>query len=212
MKIGFAVLVASVALSGAAYAQVPSASATPEPKAFMAGFAQAAFGNTSSQSYGAEVGYTIRPGLEVVADGGFVNNTASSTFTANAQLLATGVARVAGSANYSAKQPLAFGQLNVRYTLPTAMRIRPYITVGGGMARVKKDTTFSTPAGPISNYLTLGSDMSGTETKAMVSAGAGIAVPVGRVLYLDLQYRFGRVFADEAINVNRAGVGLGVRF
>jgi hypothetical protein len=30
---------------------------------------------------------------------------------------------------------------------------------------------------------------------------------------LDLQYRFGRVFtADDGINVNRAGAGIGIRF
>jgi hypothetical protein len=58
----------------------------------------------------------------------------------------------------------------------------------------------------------LGTDLSGSFTKPMLTLGAGIAYPVGR-LVLDFQYRFGRIFAeDEAINVNRAGIGIGVRF
>jgi opacity protein-like surface antigen len=59
----------------------------------------------------------------------------------------------------------------------------------------------------------LGSDLSGTFTKPMLTLGGGVAWPFGQRVTADLQYRFGRIFADnQGINVNRVGVGVGVRF
>ena len=59
----------------------------------------------------------------------------------------------------------------------------------------------------------LGSDLSGDFTKALITLGGGATVPLWRRLGIDLQYRFGRIFAeDQAINTNRIGVGLMVSF
>jgi opacity protein-like surface antigen len=47
----------------------------------------------------------------------------------------------------------------------------------------------------------------------MLTVGAGVAWPAWKRLLLDFQYRYGRIFADDqAINVSRAGLGVGVRF
>jgi opacity protein-like surface antigen len=87
------------------------------------------------------------------------------------------------------------------------------VLAGLGVAAVKRDVTFSTTAGDVSQFATIGTDLSGTETKAMVSFGGGVGVPVGRMMIIDVQYRYGHVFtSDEGLNINRLGVGLGVRF
>jgi hypothetical protein len=39
-----------------------------------------------------------------------------------------------------------------------------------------------------------------------------VAWPVWEKLVVDFQYRYGRVFTSEGLNMNRAGVGIGVRF
>jgi len=47
----------------------------------------------------------------------------------------------------------------------------------------------------------------------MISVGAGVGWLIGRALVIDLQYRYGRVFTSgDGLNLNRAGVGVGVRF
>jgi opacity protein-like surface antigen len=47
----------------------------------------------------------------------------------------------------------------------------------------------------------------------MLTIGGGIAWPAWTHLIVDVQYRYGRVWAsDQGFNVNRAGVGIGVRF
>jgi hypothetical protein len=59
----------------------------------------------------------------------------------------------------------------------------------------------------------LGTDLSGSVTKPMLSLGGGVTWPVWRQLILDFQYRYGRIFADDqAIVAQRAGVGLGIMF
>lgn len=59
----------------------------------------------------------------------------------------------------------------------------------------------------------LGSDLSGTENKPMLTIGGGVAWLAWQRLVIDFQYRYGRVFtADQGTNVNRAGTGIGVRF
>jgi opacity protein-like surface antigen len=58
----------------------------------------------------------------------------------------------------------------------------------------------------------LGTGLSGSQTKAMLVLGGGVQVPLWERLVVDLQYRYGRIFTDPGTNVNRAGVGVGIRF
>ena len=86
------------------------------------------------------------------------------------------------------------------------------------MAQVKKDVSFSVNGTDVTATLpqlgvVLGTDLSGTETKPMVTFGGGVVWPAWQNLIVDFQYRFGRVFTeDEGLNVSRAGIGIGVRF
>jgi opacity protein-like surface antigen len=84
--------------------------------------------------------------------------------------------------------------------------------VGGGAARVEKQTSFTVATGNVSDYVTLGSDLTGSETKGMISAGVGVEIAFGHSIIADLQYRFGRVFTSDGLNINRAGAGIGIRF
>ena len=61
--------------------------------------------------------------------------------------------------------------------------------------------------------ITLGSDLSGSFTKPMFVVGGGVGWSVRQQVVVDFQYRYGHIFADDGgINVNRAGIGIGVRF
>ena len=87
------------------------------------------------------------------------------------------------------------------------------------MASVKQDVTFTVGGSDVTSTLAsqygvqLGSDLSGTFTKPMVVAGAGAMWPAWQHLVVDIQFRFGRIFAEDGgINVSRAGIGIGVRF
>ena len=202
----------TLTLSGAAHAQSPA----PSPsKGYVEGVAQSAFGTVTSQSYGGEFGITIRPGLQVFVDAGQVRNTAPSGLGLSAAAIATAI-----QTQFTAKEPIAFGVAGVRFPLASSGRARPYLLVGGGVARVKKDVTFTVGGTDVTATLqqppfntVLGSDLSGSANSAMLAVGGGVAWSPWQRLVIDLQYRYGRVFAaDQGINVSRAGAGIGVRF
>jgi opacity protein-like surface antigen len=90
--------------------------------------------------------------------------------------------------------------------------------LGGGVARVKQDATFSVGGTDVTDnlqqyFVVLGTDLSGTVTKPMFSLGIGVAWPAWKQLLLDFQYRYGRICVeDQGISINRIGLGLGFRF
>jgi opacity protein-like surface antigen len=103
--------------------------------------------------------------------------------------------------------------------VPTSGSIRPYALAGFGIAEVTQDVTFLVNGSDVTGSLNtqygvqLGTDLSGSFTKPMFTMGAGATWSGWQRLVIDLQYRFGRILAeDEGININRLGVGVGVRF
>jgi len=167
----------------------------------------------TSQSFGGEFGITVKRGVQVFVDAGYVRDTTPSSLSASAQAIATDIASKAGGGSYQVKQPVTFGVAGLKFLLPVDQsRFAPYVMVGGGVARVEKNVTFSVASGQVSDYVTVGSDLSGRETKGMFSAGIGVEIGFGRQFIVDLQYRFGRVFTSDPMNINRAGAGVGIRF
>ena len=211
----FIVLSAGVA---AAQTQTPPAAPPPPTRGYLEAFGQSAFGNVTSQAYGGEFGITVATDVQVFAEVGQIKNVASSDLGTSADLVA-GVLRQVQNATvtFSAKQPVTFGIGGVRYLIPTSIAARPYVLGGFGIARVSNDVTFqfdgTDASSAIAQYVTLGGDLSGSSTKPMLSLGAGLAWPVLQHLIIDLQYRYGYIFADpKGISTNRAGAGVGVRF
>jgi opacity protein-like surface antigen len=216
MRIPIAAILAWMALTCAAYAQAPAP--TSASKGYVEGVAQSAFGNVTSQSFGAEFGFTVAPALQVFVDAGYVRDTTPSEMGAAAQLIAGFLSQTQNNVTFSAKQPVTFGIGGVRYRFQSSAKVEPYVMAGGGVAQVKKDVTFAIAGNDVTSSLAqylvvLGTDLSGTETKPMVSVGVGVVWPAWQYLIVDFQYRYGRVFtSDQGLNINRAGVGIGVRF
>ena len=212
MRRSVGAVLAWMACSGIAYAQAPLAGQEPS-RGYVEGVAQAAFGNVTSQSFGGELGFTIRPELQVFVDGGQVRDAATADLSAGATRVAADITAKAGGGDFRVKQPVTFGVAGIKYLIPVqSTRVQPYIMAGGGAAQVKRDVTFTVARGSVSDYVTLGSDLSGSQTKGMVSGGGGLSVALTRWVIADLGYRFGRVFTSEGVNVNRLGIGVGVRF
>jgi opacity protein-like surface antigen len=217
MRWVWALTAAAMMLGGVAQAQ--TAAAAQADTWYVQAVGDAAFGNANSQSYGGEVGFTVMPRVQVFVEGGRTNNVAGTTIGAAAQLIVLGLAQTQGNASVSVKQPVTFGTAGVRYLIPVnGTQLQPYVMGGIGVARVKDDVRFTVNGTDVTATLqqfgvTLGTDLSGNFTNAMLTLGGGVAVPVWERVVLDLHYRYGRIFAsDQGINVNRAGIGLGFRF
>jgi opacity protein-like surface antigen len=179
--------------------------------------AESAFGNVTSQSYGAELGVTVKPQLQVFGSVGYVRDVATAELSTAAATIAAALSQLQPAAvSYSVKEPVTFFVGGVRYRIATASKLKPYISGGAGVAAVKKDVTFliggvdATSA--LSQFVTLGTDVAGDETTLMFTLGAGVVYPVWSQLIVDAHYQFSHISTDTAITVNRVGIGLGVRF
>jgi len=217
-----AVLTCGALLGSGAPAQAQTAATASAPDAqrgYAAVDAAATFGNSSSQSYGGEVGVTVAPGWQLFVEGGHINNAATAALATAAQAIAGGLGQTQSGVGVSAKEPVAFGDAGVRYLVPvSSTSVLPYVMAGIGAARVTQDATFTIGGADVTSSLAqygvqLGTDLSGRFTKPLLVLGGGVTVPVWSRVLIDLHYRYGRIFAaDQGINVSRAGIGMGVRF
>ena len=202
-------------VASAVNAQTPAAGFD---RGYVEAVAQSAFGNVTSQSFGAEVGVTVRPELQVFGSFGKVRDVATAEIGTSAQTIAAALAQLqTGAVSYSVKEPVTFFVGGVRYRIPTSSSmLKPYVLGGVGIATVSKNVKFlingADAASSLAQYVTVGSDIAGDESKMMFTVGAGVVWPAWRQLIVDLQYQYGRISTDTAITVNRAGIGLGVRF
>ena len=219
-------MIALVAAVASAQGSAGAAPAAAGGNGYVEGFAQSAFGNVTSQSYGGEVGVTIVPGLQVFAEGGQIRNVASAVTSASAEQIAGALQQIQSAAvGVSVKVPATFGVIGLKYLIPISGsgrspigKAQPYIMGGAGIAKVQKNVVFTIGGTDVTANLQqygvfLGSDLSGSVTKAMLTLGGGVMLPVWRQLVLDFQYRYGRIFTDDqAIVAQRAGIGIGVGF
>jgi opacity protein-like surface antigen len=205
---------AAMVLGGVANAQTaPQAS-----KGYVEAVAQSAFGNVTSQSFGAEIGVTVAPRIQLFAEAGQVRDTSPTTLGTDAQQIAGYLARTQSNVGFSVKQPATIGLAGVRFVFPSGSAVEPYVLAGAGMARVQRKVAFTVGGSDVTSTIdqfgvALGTGLSGSETKAMLSFGGGVAWPAWRQLVVDFQFRYGRILTeDQSTNVARAGIGLGVRF
>jgi opacity protein-like surface antigen len=150
----------------------------------------------------------------VFLEGGRVRNAAPPELGISAAAIANAL-----QVQFTAKEPVTFGLVGIRLLIPSSAALEPYVLGGAGIAKLKKDVAFTVAGSDVTGSLqqppfntVLGSDLSGSENKAMLTLGGGVAWPLWQHLVIDLQYRYGRIFSDPGLNINRAGVGLGVRF
>ena len=208
--------VGMLALGGVAHAQ---SSASKPGDGYVEAVAQSAFGNVTSQSYGAEAGVTVFPNVQIFVEAGQTRNVATTAFSAAAQTMAGALSQTQANAGFSVKEPVTFGAAGLRFLIPVAdSKVQPYVMAGGGIAKVSQNATFTVGGTDVTGNLAqfnivLGSDLSGSFTKPMFVLGGGVTYPLWQQLIADFQFRFGRILAeDSGINVSRAGIGIGVRF
>jgi opacity protein-like surface antigen len=215
MKLMVAGLVGMMAMSSVAFAQPASG----ESKGFIEGVAQSAFGNVTSQSFGVEGGVAFAPRIEVIAEFGVVRDSSPKSLGVSAQVIASGLADAQGTTvSYSVKQPIGFGQIGIRYTIPHSNKLHPYVEIAGGLAKVKRDVRFTLGGTDVTDSLAkyntvLGTDLAGSESKLIIGGGGGVVYDITKTVVFDASYRFSRINTDPTgTNVNRVGAGVGIRF
>ena len=215
MKPFLALAAAASLLGGVARAQTPAAAPS---RGYVEGVAQAASSDVTSQSFGVEAGYAVMPRLQAFVDVGRVRDAAPSEAGASALAIAGFLSQTETGVAFQVKAPITFGVAGVRYTIDTGGRLQPYVLGGAGVARVERNVGFTIGGADVTSSLqqygvVLGTDLSGSETKPMMTIGGGVTYPAWQRLVLDLQVRYGRILtSDQGLNLIRAGIGVGVVF
>jgi len=201
-------------------AQTPAATSTdPYYAAFTVG---ATLGQTTGAVFGAEGGWSLNPSWDLFVEAGRMSNAKTEKTDVAASTISQYLAGLTGGATtFDAKVRVPYVDVGARYKLPMRARfpLQPYVGVGIGAAKVSPNVTFTVNGTNVTARLLdtfgvqLGSDLSGSQTKAFLTVGLGtqfrpLASRLGHV-----SYRYGRVFLpDQELNTNRVQVGIGVRF
>jgi len=201
-----------------AHAQT-TASSGSDPRLWVEFNGGPTLGHTSDTFLGGEIGLRLVEGLDVFVEGGHMGNVGTTQLDAAAATIA---AFLGGTVSSTAKK-VNYVDAGIRYHVHAIPVVHPYVLVGAGVAEVKTQATFAVN-GTVINIadrpdIQLGGDLSGTTRKTFVVAGAGVNVPFLKRLFVDIGYRYGRVFpktgdveTDTSINTERVVVGIGISF
>jgi opacity protein-like surface antigen len=166
-----------------------------------------------------EAGFNVAPHVQIFGEVGQTRNVAPSTLGTAAQTIAGALARTQSNVSFTAKEPATFFAAGVKYLfLIDGSKAVPYVLGGFGIAKLTRDVAFSVGGTDVTGSLqqfniVLGTDLSGSSTRPMLTFGGGVTYPIWRHLGIDGQFRFGRIFAEEkGITAARVGLGIGVLF
>jgi opacity protein-like surface antigen len=201
-----------------AQAQTPKAS---EPGLYATFTPGITVGHVVGGVFGGDLGWRLNLSWDLFLEGDRMLNTKTADMDAAANVVSNYLSSVSGkTATSDVKQPVNHFAAGLRYKLPTTGRVQPYIALGAGGAKVQRNSTFSINGTDVTAQLPappygvqLGGDLSGSETAALVTFGVGAQVGVGGPVFVDLSYRFGRIFlTDGGLNTNRVLFGIGAHF
>jgi Outer membrane protein beta-barrel domain len=203
-----------------ARAQAPAAAATSaETKASLSVSGGPTLGHKSAGFVAIEGDWRLTDRIDVFVEGGHMGNVGTSALEANATLIANAIGAQVGSTAIKVNH-VDFG---IRFNLvPPRPKIHPYVVLGVGVARATTEVTFTNASGTVidpSGSVTLGGDLSGSNTKTLLIFGGGIVYPLARNYFADVGYRFGGILSkvsdienDQTIKTQRIMLGAGVRF
>ena len=213
----------TVALCIAAFglATQASAQATEDAPLALEVTGGASFGNTTSGTFGFEADYRAMTHVALFAELGWIGNVVPAHISDRADLIA---GQIGGTADPQGNG--TYFNVGAKYVLkPFAGGYEPYVGLGLGVTHIATSTVFSVNGTELSEDqllsqygVQLGEDLAGTSNKTSILVLGGVTRGFGSRYALDLSYRYGRVFAtdaiedDQAINLQRLQVGFAIRF
>jgi opacity protein-like surface antigen len=168
-----------------------------------------------SGALGGEAGFRLTGAVDAFVEGGHLWNVGTQDLDARAQT----IAHVVG-ADVSDAYRVTYLDAGVRLHWIVMPKLRPYLTAGAGVARVRTDTVLTVSGQivkPETVGIELGPDLNGSVNKPLLTIGGGATLPLQTHLVADLSVRYGRIWPvtsaipnDRGINTVRLQVGVGI--
>lgn len=187
-------------------------SAQTTPRTYASGVAGVTFGTESDLMFGGEFGGNVTETIQLFGEVGLMRNVLPRHIQDGLDELADILTLTTGDLwEFDATVRNTYFGGGVRVMFPRR-ELRPYLLGGLGVAALRLKVT-ELDFGDITDELVEDGDLdNASETKPMVSLGGGIMVPVGGSTFVDLGYRFHKVFTEESVNISRLYGALGFRF
>ena len=203
----------------AAAQQARPASSAPFDNGYMTGAAGASFSDTQSVTFGIEIGETINPRVQAYAAFNYFDDLFNNQAASDLNELSGYLTSVTGDvwALQGRDRGLAFSG-GARYLLSRGPSFRPYIGGGPGVLNLQRTITERTLGDVSDPVLVVFGAPDGfinprEESSFLATAEfiAGVGIASGRT-YVDVGYRFRKVFHVESFTFSQFTVGVGMRF
>ena len=191
-------------------------SATPAwaqaERGFVRGLAGVTFGTAETSSiFGGGGGVNIGPNLQITGEVGRISDVLPSEIQDQLNLLSTLFFVETGlPVNMDVTAPAFYGLGGVRFNIPMAGRVRPFVEGQVGVANISFDIDANVAGIDISREVEDEADLK-SQTEFLLALGGGVNVPFTDSLGLDLGYRYGRIFTDDPA-INTSAVYIALRF
>jgi opacity protein-like surface antigen len=203
----------------AAAQQARPASSAPFDNGYMTGAAGASFSDTQSVTFGIEIGETINPRVQAYAAFNYFDDLFNNQAASDLNELSGYLTSVTGDvwALQGRDRGLAFSG-GARYLLSRGPSFRPYIGGGPGVLNLQRTITERTLGDVSDPVLVVFGAPDGfvnpreeSSFLGMAEFIAGVGIASGRT-YVDVGYRFRKVFHVESFTFSQFTVGVGMRF
>lgn len=210
-------LLVGLLLVGASPARAQS-SAAADSRVAIAVLGGPTLGHKSSGFFSGELDFALTNKIDLYFEVGHMSNVGTSSLEDNASRIATAIGAQVGSTSIGVNH-FDFG-IKFHITPPTE-KVHPYVILGVGAARTTTEVTFTVNGQPFdpAGVVALGGDLSGTNTKTILTFGGGLMFPFANRYFADFGYRFGGILSkvsdienDITIKSQRITLGAGVRF
>jgi Outer membrane protein beta-barrel domain len=203
----------------AAAQQVRPASSAPLDNGYMTGAAGASFGDTQSVTFGIEIGERIGSRVQAYVAFHYFDDLFNDQAVSDLNELSSYLTTVTGDtwALQGRDRGLAFSG-GARYLLSRGPSFRPYIGGGPGVLNIQRTITERTLGNVSDPVLVVFGAPDGfvnaeeeSTFRPMAEFIAGVGIASGRT-YVDVGYRFRKVFNVESFTFSQFTVGVGMRF
>lgn len=211
----FVLLTATVASAQ----QRPATSTAPLDRGYMTGAAGASFSDTRAATFGVEIGERLNPSTQAYVTFNYFDNLFNNEAGSNLSTLADTLTRTTGQRwQFNGRdRGMAFSG-GAKYLLARGSSVRPYVGGGPGVINIRR-TIVDRTLGDVSNAVigVFGApdgviNASEASTfKPMAEFITGVGLASGRT-YVDVGYRFRKVFHAESLTFSQFSVGVGMRF
>lgn len=179
---------------------------------FLDGLGGLTFTHHAGSLFAGAVGVRAGRHVHIQAEFGRFSNVLPTSMAQNVDAAAKSFETTgSGPVNYAVTMPAAFGMGVVRVLATPMHGIEPFVEGGFGAARVTTSLTAEQGVVNITGALSRSASLPANQTRPLMAVGGGLSVAAGGTAWVDVGYRYGRIFAiGKAINVNR--VYAGIRF